>query len=249
MVEIDSEINAIKDRNLEAMTTPCSVFMTFENEEGVNRCLHSAEAIEYDKDLKHLKKWLDKFEIEIQPASEPTDIIWENRHFSRLQRLRKEIEASIAMFLMLAVSFSLIFICSQYSTKLLLRYPAVNCAQITAMVDSDLQEQAILEWRTNASLKEKGIDVSYSGYVQCFCDEQSAKGALSTATYGSQDIPVCQDYIRYKTTSLMASTAVTVIIVVINLIIKTTTIALIQRIGYDTHSEQVTKIVNAVFIG
>ena len=65
------------------MTTPCSVFMTFENEEGVNRCLHSAEAIDHDENLKDLKIWLGKFEIEIQPASEPTDIIWENRHFSR----------------------------------------------------------------------------------------------------------------------------------------------------------------------
>ena len=66
------------------MTTPCSVFMTFENEEGFNRCLNMADAIDNDRDLKDMKRWLDWFKIDIQPASEPTDIIWENRHFSRL---------------------------------------------------------------------------------------------------------------------------------------------------------------------
>ena len=140
--------------------------MTFENEEGVNRCLKSAEAIEQDATLAPLKTWVDKFEIEIQPASEPTDIIWENRHFSRLQRLRKEVEATIAMILMLAVSFSLIFICSQYSTKLLLKYPAVNCSQLTEMGDAaDLQQRAILEYTVNTALANDGTDVSYNGYV------------------------------------------------------------------------------------
>ena len=59
MAEIDKEINTIKNKNLEAMTTPCSVFMTFENEEGVNRCLNSREAIEDDSELSDLKTWLD----------------------------------------------------------------------------------------------------------------------------------------------------------------------------------------------
>jgi len=58
--------------------------MTFENEEGVNRALESAETIANEEDGKydHLKKWLDTHEIEIQQASEPSDIIWENRHFT-----------------------------------------------------------------------------------------------------------------------------------------------------------------------
>lgn len=41
---------------------------------------------------------------------------------------------------------------------------------------------------------------------------------------------------------------ITVIIVVINIILKTTSIKLITWIGYDTHSEMITKITNGVFI-
>ncbi len=48
------------------MTTPCSVFMTFENEEGVNRALQYDSAIESDPaGLGHLKKWLGNHEIDI----------------------------------------------------------------------------------------------------------------------------------------------------------------------------------------
>ena len=77
----------------------------------------------------------------------------------------------------------------------------------------------------------------------------SAAGASKTATYGAQEVQVCHDYVDFQTSSLISSTAVTVVIVAINVIIKSTTIWLIQRIGYDTHSEQITKIVNAVFVG
>ena len=46
--------------------TPCSVFMTFENEEGVNRALSYDDAVKNGgEDLEHLKTWLDDHEIEI----------------------------------------------------------------------------------------------------------------------------------------------------------------------------------------
>ena len=57
--------------------------MTFENEEGVTRALKYHEAIEADPaNLGKYQFWLKDEEIEIQPASEPSDIIWENRQFT-----------------------------------------------------------------------------------------------------------------------------------------------------------------------
>lgn len=47
------------------MTTPCSIFMTFENEEGVNRALNYHDAVNADSSLSHFNTWLDKHEIEI----------------------------------------------------------------------------------------------------------------------------------------------------------------------------------------
>ena len=45
MATIDEKINDYKNNNLLFMTTPCSVFMTFETEEGLNRALKYDEAI------------------------------------------------------------------------------------------------------------------------------------------------------------------------------------------------------------
>jgi len=58
--------------------------MTFETEEGVNRALSYKEAVDaapenYGLDVT---KWIDVHDIDIQEASEPSDIIWENRHFT-----------------------------------------------------------------------------------------------------------------------------------------------------------------------
>jgi len=46
--------------------TPVSVFMTFENEEGVNRALSYDDAIDADARLAHLETWLDGHKIQIK---------------------------------------------------------------------------------------------------------------------------------------------------------------------------------------
>ena len=67
MKEIDRRINEIKNNHLEDLMTPCSVFMTFENGEGVNRAMFLNEAVESEEKYAHLGKWLDRddFKVEI----------------------------------------------------------------------------------------------------------------------------------------------------------------------------------------
>ena len=80
--EIETKINELKGAEFDRLVTPCSVFITFESEEGVNRALNMDKTIEAQQDLKHLQLWFGKHRIEIQSASQPSDIIWENRHFT-----------------------------------------------------------------------------------------------------------------------------------------------------------------------
>ena len=61
----EEKINDLKNREFETLTTPCSVFMTFETEEGVNRALSYAEAVEESEDLKDLKYWIDTHELDL----------------------------------------------------------------------------------------------------------------------------------------------------------------------------------------
>jgi len=247
--EIEKNINSYKNEHVETLTTPCSIFMTFENEEGVTRALNYDDAIEADQaQLGHLKKWIGEFEIEIQPASEPSDIIWENRQYTPRQRRGKECVVFLVMLVMLLASFVVIFLLSSYSNAMLNKYPIVTCNDLAGYPDADTMEKfAILEYNTNTALEAKGKTVSYGGYVQCFCQDQAKAEVSPDATYGDADQAICEDYISSAFTTLVATNSVTIIIVVINLILKYATIALVTWIKYDTHSEQMTKITNGVF--
>ena len=169
------------------MTTPCSVFMTFENEEGYQRACAFDKAIDNDSSLADCKKWAGDHEIEVQEASEPSDIIWENRHFTPTQRFKKELVVCGVMILMLVGSFCLIFYCSNVSAAALGKYPPIaDCSTSLINYDDDafMQQAAILEYRTNTALEAQGKTVSYSGYVQCFCNDKQAEGAEPDAVYG-----------------------------------------------------------------
>ena len=112
MYKLDKKINKLKKEHLEQFTTPCSIFMTMENEEGYNRALALTELARNDPAYSELNLWLNKYEIDIQPASEPTDIIWENRHFTQRTRLCKSIFVTIFLVFLLACSFLMILLCS-----------------------------------------------------------------------------------------------------------------------------------------
>jgi hypothetical protein len=71
-------------------------------------------------------KLLNK-EIEIQPASEPTDIIWENRHFTPMTRRWKRLVVYTIIVIMLTISGFVIYACSFNSTALKTKYPKTNC--------------------------------------------------------------------------------------------------------------------------
>lgn len=87
----------------------------------------------------YLNEWFgDEVSIEIQPASEPSDIIWENRHFTESQRNWKAFYVFCAIFLMLFVSFIVIFGAQKWSYSLMDVYPNVDCAPFDVYPDSTL---------------------------------------------------------------------------------------------------------------
>lgn len=85
--------------------------MTFENEEGLNRCLNYNETVQGDEEFANFKTLLGE-ELNIEEASEPTDIIWENRHFTTLTRFNRTLIVVGIVFLLLCASFVVIFSCS-----------------------------------------------------------------------------------------------------------------------------------------
>ncbi len=96
-----------------------------------------------------------------------------------------------------------------------------------------------------------GRKTQYAGYLSCFCQEQYSNGVAKDAVYPMRDgseTPICQQYWKYQWFLLTMTNVITGFVVVVNTILSELTIRMITWIGYDTHSEMMTKITNGIFV-
>ena len=82
--------------------------MTFETEEGFNRAARYNDTVEMDERFHQYKTLLFQ-PLEIREASEPTDIIWENRFYLPIERFYKKCIVFFVIIVMLFFSFQIIF--------------------------------------------------------------------------------------------------------------------------------------------
>ena len=248
MEAIDQDINKIKKEKIDDLMTPVAVFMTFECEEGVNRAMAYNEIVEKDESLSHLRTWLGHHTFEIKKAPEPSDIIWENRHFTTFDRLKQKVKNFIWIFLLLTISFACVYIGAVYSLNSLYTYPDVNCDSLPLINSPQLMEDAAFrEWTENQHLEKATTErIVYYGYVQCFCDSRAEAGDLPSDLYQGQ--PICQDYHESQFTKFFARNSISVSISVTNIIIREIIVELVKKIGYDTHSELAAQTTHAYFL-
>ena len=93
---------------LDALQRPCTVFAMFETEEGVTRARHLNDHVAARKLPASYGKFLGEPLI-VQAASEPSDIIWENRWLSDSTRRFRRIIVVLVILLMLSISAGSIF--------------------------------------------------------------------------------------------------------------------------------------------
>lgn len=113
MEGIDNKINKLKEDNVDMFTKPVSVFISFQCEEGVNRAVNFNETVDSDPEFYKYKKWLGEYKLDIKKASEPTDIIWENRHVQPWTKTKRSIIVNIIQLILLFISFGCIFLVSK----------------------------------------------------------------------------------------------------------------------------------------
>ena len=118
MREQDQVVNELF-QDFDALTVPTSAFITFEEEDGKIIALRNrTEAQLLGKRLRFLT------------ASEPTDIIWENRHYTWWDYLKRQTIAFIIIAVLLFGSFIVVFLVAKSSSDVASTFPSVNCANI-----------------------------------------------------------------------------------------------------------------------
>jgi hypothetical protein len=110
--KIEAKINQLKERDLDKLTRPCSAFVTFENEEGFKRAtkFNEISAASDNLEIQSFPIFIPGIKpIRIKPASEPSDIIWENRMLTTRHRRIRKLVVAVVMFLALLGSIIFIF--------------------------------------------------------------------------------------------------------------------------------------------
>jgi len=189
--DTDTIVDKKEGKNLiDLLQTPCSVFATFESEEGYNRAKKYS-----DQPQKHFCMQ----PLELQEASEPTDIIWENRQFTENTRNFKRVIVWSIIAIMLAISGALIFVMTNISLGLKFKYPKVDCSifenEYMGSGGSGLDtwtNDAVMEYNANLNVTQ----TYFSGTMQCFCKHQNDLDVDKTTEYAttadpSDKIPIC----------------------------------------------------------
>ena len=81
-----------------------------------------------------------------ETPSEPTDIIWENRHFTNRDYFFRQLWATIIIAILLAVSVLVIYKISAFSAKMAAVFPPVDCEGIITIYGSGLQTSAVSDY-------------------------------------------------------------------------------------------------------
>jgi len=115
----EKEIQGLFDSSEEfrAITRPTAAFITFEEEDAKLLAMSNN---------KREKKFYGK-NLEFLDASEPTDIIWENRYLTRNAIFWREICAWIVIAILMTGSFFIVFYISGLSAKIARVFPTVDC--------------------------------------------------------------------------------------------------------------------------
>ncbi len=131
--KIEKQIQDFKDNNYDHLVRPVDAFITFEEEDGkIVAEEYEKKYNKWGKQLPALKEFLgdDLFLVE---ATEPTNIIWENRHFTEVDTFRRSLRAFAAIVCLLIASFLTIYYFKSIAINTSRMYPSIQPAEIVSL--------------------------------------------------------------------------------------------------------------------
>lgn len=127
--DFEEKLTQYKNDNLDDLYQPRNFFCTFHMEYA------------YKKAIEMCQMPLLGHDITIKQAVEPTDIIWENRHFRKTERRIRWVIAIIIMCVLAFLGFMLIIWLLKH--KLLIQYmkspPGIECDNVIRNFGASLQ--------------------------------------------------------------------------------------------------------------
>lgn len=141
-------------KDFESLTRPTAAFITFEEEDAKILAL----SLKGNKSLIGIP-------MKFKAASEPTDIIWENRIYTKTDYWIRSIIAFSVVGVLLLGSFAFIYKVARTSADIAIEFPKVDCAAIADTYGTQLKKFASVDY--DFVVNNDGLPSS--GALQCFC--------------------------------------------------------------------------------
>ena len=178
MRKVEDQITVLKNEKFSELVRPCDAFITFEEEDGGIIAQEFEAEFTLSGKREASKRDFMGDELFLIESTEPTNIIWENRHFTAQDYLKRTATVLVIIFFLIMTSFICIFMCKMYAITKSNKYPDVNCVDIKETYsagDATVYESyAYREWIGYYGGENTTSEVSapLSGVLQCYCIEK-----------------------------------------------------------------------------
>lgn len=130
MREVEAQISELKNEKFNELVRPVDAFITFEEEDGhIVAQEFEPETDFWGKRLPAKKEFMDD-DLFLVEATEPTNIIWENRHWTPADYAKRTLQVFAIIGFLLAVSFGTIYFFKSYAISNSSKYPQVDSDDI-----------------------------------------------------------------------------------------------------------------------
>ena len=185
--------------------------------------------------------------MKFKRASEPTDIIWENRHFTEEDYFYRRLKAYTLIGVLLLASFAVMYSTAHTAAEIGKTFPPRDCDSVKATYGGQLQDFALQDF----DFVEDYPGVPTSGALQCFCKdelEQDYDKAVAS-TYGHpQGRLICSEYSSIVSWTFLKLNLLKYFIIIVNFVLRTICIALVAWIGYSTETVKLRETTKVTFI-
>lgn len=236
MREQETKVNALF-QNFDSLTIPTSAFITFESDDSA-----SLADMVTDTEIHVMNQ-----KMHFVNCSEPTDIIWENRHFTNWDYIKRQGFAYFVIGILLVGSAIFIYWISAFSADLATVFPPTNCNGVEKAYADKLQESAVEDY----DFVTANAGQPSSGCLQCFCAQQYKDDPdnYTTLTYGQADgDKICEFYADQVMSVYLWTTALSYLLIGINYILRTVCIMLVDWIGFSTETVRLSKTTTVTWI-
>ncbi|CAI2375497.1 unnamed protein product [Moneuplotes crassus] len=242
-IEIEKEIYELGENNRDQISTPSLAYITFETQEGYERAI----------------KMTSRLQSVFSPAVEPTNIIWENSHYSWTHIFTRLAIVISIMFILLIIAFAIFFYLKRGLSVANGKYMNLNCDSFNKNIENDSMRlrYALIDY---FDYYESKLENRMTGALQCFCDQFYAERGLFatlnnyfqhpkvTVDGNRYEEQICREWAKDLLFAPFWSSVVSIVIVFLNYLLREGVIYMSHRVGFHTETSQATVIMVFVFI-